>query len=81
MQVLVDDVELREMQRLAKSKGLTLAEWVRQTLRAEYSRAPAGDTKRKLACVRSAARHQFPAPDIEQMIEEIGRGYSSGHDA
>jgi len=33
------------------------------------------DVKRKLAAVRAAVRHSFPAPDIEQMNEEIERGY------
>jgi hypothetical protein len=78
MQVLIEEQEFRRMQRIAREQGLTLAEWVRQSLREASRREPLGDPGRKLAHLRSALRHEFPAPDIEQMIEEIGRGYSAG---
>jgi hypothetical protein len=38
---------------------------------------PSGDAARKLAVVREGARHSYPAPDIEQMLAEIERGYSA----
>ena len=77
MQVLVPDAELRQMQQVAAAKGMTLAEWVRQTLRVEAAREPAGDPRKKLALIRAAARNQFPAPDIEQMLAEIAHGYDA----
>jgi len=73
----VDTDELDEMKRLADSRGLTLAEWVRQALRAACQRQPSVATDRKLAHVRAALRHRFPAPSIEQMLDEIARGYDS----
>jgi transposase len=35
------------------------------------------DRARKLAAVRAAARHSFPTADIDEMLAEIGRGYSA----
>ena len=78
MQVLVDERELRRMQEVARRQGLTLAEWVRQALRAACRRESLGDPDLKLAHVRAALRHGFPAPDIEQMLAEIASGYGTG---
>jgi hypothetical protein len=75
LQVLLDETELREMQRLARRRGVTLADWVRQVLRAASRREPETDPDTKLARVRAAARHEFPAPDIDQMLAEIAAGY------
>jgi hypothetical protein len=33
------------------------------------------DADRKLEAIRTAARHGFPTADIEQMNQEIVRGY------
>lgn len=33
------------------------------------------DAGRKLEAIRSAYEHEFPTADIEQMLEEIERGY------
>ena len=74
LQVLLDDAELREIRRVARSQRVTVAEWVRQSLRAARRAVPRGDALRKLATIRAAAKHSFPAPDIEQMLAEIGRG-------
>jgi hypothetical protein len=78
LQVILDEKELRESRRLAKQQGMTLSEWVRQALRDARRRGPAGDQTRRLAAVRDAARYEFPAPDIDVMLEEIERGYQSG---
>jgi hypothetical protein len=75
LQVLLEDGELREIQRLARAQRLTVAEWVRQALRAARRRQPTGDVHKKLAAIRAAARHDFPTADIEQMLAQIARGY------
>lgn len=77
LQVLLDEPELREIQKAARLNRMTVAEWVRQALRAARKRQPAKDAARKLEVVRNAYRHRFPAPPIEQMLEEIERGYLS----
>ena len=76
MQVLIEDKELAEMRRIARTGGLTLAEWVRQALRAAMRGGTRTSADRKVAAIRAAARHRFPAPDIDQMLAEIERGYA-----
>jgi hypothetical protein len=75
LQVLFDEPEIRQIRRAAKAKRMTVAEWVRQALRAARRDEPVGDIEKKLAAIRRAARHEFPAGDIEQMLAEIERGY------
>ena len=76
LQVVVDDAELRRFRRAAKQAGMTLSEWVRQTLRRAERSLSTGDVERKLAAIRRAASFSdAPAPDIEQMLAEIEKGY------
>ena len=75
LQVLLDEAEWREIQRAARAQRMTVAEWVRGTLRAARRREPLGDTGKKLDSVRASARHTFPTTDIKQMLAEIERGY------
>lgn len=77
LQVLLDDKELRDIQRIAKQKQMTVAEWVRQVLRKAREEAPTMDKGKKLAILRNAATHRFPTADIEQMLQEISQGYSN----
>lgn len=78
LQVLLDDAELRTIQRLARRERLTTAEWVRRRLR-EGAASARGDTASKLAAIHAAYRHAVaPAPDIDQMLAEIEQGYLSG---
>ncbi len=76
MQVLLEDGEYRRLQRVAKRHRMTLAEWVRQALRAAAREEPDGDPGKKLAVVREAATHAYPSGDIGQMLGEIEAGYS-----
>jgi len=77
MQVLIEETEYRKILRVAKRQGMTLAEWVRQALRVAYRQEPLGDRDKKLAAVRTAASHEFPTADIDQMLAEIASGYRS----
>jgi len=63
---------------VARANRVTVAEWVRQTLREARRRVPDGDAARKLEAIRAAARHEFPSADIVTMLEEIERGYADG---
>jgi len=76
LQVILDDEELREIQRMAQKKQMTVAEWVRQALRAARRGESTGDPGRKLQAIGSAAKHSFPSGDIDQMLEEIEAGYT-----
>ena len=75
LQVVLDAKELAEIQKHARQRRMTTAEWVRQALRAARKSAPSGDARKKLAAIRAATHHAFPAPDIDQMLAEIERGY------
>jgi hypothetical protein len=52
-----------------------LAEWARRARRHRPYRAGTGDPDARVALIRAAAAHSFPAPDIEQMLAEVESGY------
>ena len=78
LQVLFDDEELLDLQRLARRHRMTTAEWVRRSLRAAREAESGADVGQKLAAVRTAAAHAFPTADIGTMLEEIEHGYGAG---
>jgi hypothetical protein len=77
LQVILQDVEYREIKRAAGARQLTIAAWVRQALTAARQKEPSGEAGKKLACIRSAARQVYPTADIEQMLSQIEKGYES----
>ena len=76
MQVLLDEGEYRRIQRIARRRGQSLAEWVRQALRAASRDEPDRGVDKKLAALRAATAHAFPTADIDRMLTEIERGYA-----
>jgi hypothetical protein len=75
LQVILQDPEYRDVQRAARSRRMSIAEWVRQALAQARRSEPQGSMEKKLAAVRAAARHEFPTSDIDVMLVEIERGY------
>ena len=75
LQVILQDPEYREVQRAARSRRMSIAEWVRQALAQARRSEPQGSIEKKLAAVRAAARHEFATADINTMLAEIERGY------
>lgn len=75
LQVLFDDAELREIQRLARRRHMTVAEWVRQTLRAARVADAGADPRQKLAALHAATQHAFPTGEIDELLAGIERGY------
>jgi hypothetical protein len=75
LQVLLDEAELRDIQKIARRNRMTVAEWVRQALREARRKEPMRDVTKKLDAVRIAARHEFPTADVDEMLAEIERGY------
>ena len=75
LQVLLDESEFAEIRRIARRHRMTVAEWVRQALRAARRDEPVIDPRRKLAAVREATRYAYPTCDIDVMLAEIERGY------
>jgi len=78
LQVILQDPEYREIQRMARSRHMSIAEWVRQALDLARRREPVGGIGKKLAVIRAAAQHDYPAADIDAMLAEIESGYGTG---
>ena len=77
LQVILQDPEYREIKRAARSRQMSIAEWVRQALAHARRREPLGDVEKKLAAIRAAVKHEFPTGDIDTMLAEIEQGYLS----
>jgi esterase/lipase superfamily enzyme len=75
LQVILRDSEYREIQRMAHSRGISIAEWVRRALVLARRREPMGDVGKKLEIIRAAAKHDFPTGDIDTRLAEIEKGY------
>jgi hypothetical protein len=78
LQVILKDPEYREIQRAARSRSMSVAEWVRQALRQIRRSEPSGSVGKKLQTIRAAARLEYPTADIGRMLAEIERGYGIG---
>ncbi|HEV2416604.1 MAG TPA: antitoxin [Terriglobia bacterium] len=78
LQVILKDPDYREIQRAARARHMSLAEWVRQALALAQRREPTGEVAKKLAVIRSAARLDYPTSDIGRMLAEIELGYEPG---
>ena len=73
LQVLLDEEELTEIQGVARGQRLTVAEWVRQSLRRARHDQP-GATDVKLRALAEAYRHSYPTGDIGALLDEIEAG-------
>ena len=78
LQVILQDREYREIQRVARSRRISIAEWVRQALDLARRREPGAGVGKKLELIRVAARHDYPSADIDRMLAEIESGYGTG---
>ena len=78
LQVILSDQAHCQIQKAARSRGMTVAAWVREALEKARQQEPTGDVARKLAAIRAAARLNGPTADIDQMLAEIEQGYAAG---
>jgi len=78
LQVLLDEDEYAEIQRIARENRMTVAEWVRDALRKAKRAYPHTRAEQKLRALERAVSYEFPTADIDQMLGEIERGYGSG---
>ncbi|HXZ41005.1 MAG TPA: hypothetical protein VEG68_09705 [Terriglobales bacterium] len=78
LQVILKDPEYREIQRAARARRLSIAQWVREALEITRRRQPGSDVGKKLEVIRAAARLEFPTGDIALMLAEIEKGYGLG---
>ncbi len=74
----MQDSEYRDIQRAARLRHMSIAEWVRQALiqarKSQLGRAVVP----KLEVIRVAARMDVPTADIERAFEETERRFGSG---
>jgi hypothetical protein len=78
LQVIVQEPEYRDIQRAARLRRMSIAEWVRQALVQARKTEPSRGVASKLEVIRAAERMDFPTADIDRMLEEIEQGYGSG---
>jgi len=81
LQVVLADEDLQGYERAAREAGVSLSEWVRGVLRDAEREVSLGSVEVKLGAVREALRHDFPAPEIDVMLEEVEQGYRGIIDA
>lgn len=74
LQVLLEEAEFAEIRRIARRHRMTVAEWVRQALRAARRDEPVTEPRRKLMAVREAAQYELPTADIAEVLADIERG-------
>jgi hypothetical protein len=77
-QVILKDSEYLEIQRVARSRRMSIAEWVRQALDLARRREPGAGVGKKLEVIRAAAWYDFPSADIDRMLADIENGYGTG---
>jgi hypothetical protein len=77
LQVILQDPEYREIQRVARARHMSIAEWVRQALDLARRREPVEEVGKKLEAVRAAVKYSFPVGDIDEMLAEIEQGYGN----
>ncbi|MGO9320046.1 MAG: antitoxin [Solirubrobacteraceae bacterium] len=76
LQVVVGDEELERYARTAEAVGLSMSEWVRQSLRTAEREVSTGNVEAKLAAIRKAASYNFQERevDIDTMLAETEAG-------
>lgn len=74
--MLVPEDEYAEIQETARRCRLTVAEWVRQTMREALGNIspPADPDAAKLRAIAEASQHEFPTADIDGMLLDIEAG-------
>lgn len=76
----MDQDELDAVRAAASKRGMTVSEFVRDSLREARRKAGSGNSERKLAAIRAADRHAYPTADIDLMLAEIERGYGESNE-
>ena len=80
LQVLLDEKDYREVERLARQRRLSVAEWVRAALRTACRRESGADPEAKLKAIRAAADNAFPTANMHAALFPKGPGRARGLD-
>ena len=76
--MILKDPEYREIQRLARSRRMSIEEWVRRALDLARRQEPLGSIGKNLEIIQSAAQHDYPVGDIDGMLAETEAGAGAG---
>ena len=79
LQVILQDAEYRDIQRAARARHMSLAEWVRQALEFARRKEPLGTVAKKLEAIQAAGQYAFPTADVDRMLSEIEQGNQGPH--
>lgn len=77
LQVLMPDGEFGALRAVAEGRGMTVSGFVRATLRDAVAARSFAEPDERIAAIRRAVGYQFPAPDIDAMLQEIEAGYGA----
>lgn len=75
LQVILADAEYREIQKAARARRLSVAQWVREALQDIRRRQPLTEAGKKLEVIRAAAKFDYPTGDIDRILADIEIGY------
>jgi hypothetical protein len=67
---------MREIQRAARRKRVTVAEWVRQAVRRAKTEESRPASTEKLLALNRAMRYAFPTGEIDELLADIEQGYA-----
>ena len=77
LQVLFEEDEYDEIKACARRERLTVAEWVRRSLRQSRTHSM-NAIDDKLRALDRASHHCYPTCDIHEMLADIDRGREAG---
>lgn len=71
LQIIIDNNELKEIKKVAKTEGKSLSQWVRGLIRDRMAKRKPPQRAHIAARLRAM---NLPAPPIEQILKEIETG-------
>lgn len=78
LQVILADAEMEDLKRAAALQKIPVGELVRRAVKQDLARVAQKPVEEKLRLLQKALTYNFETNDIDQMNEEIERGYSNG---
>ena len=77
MQILVPDAEYKEVLRITKNMGTSVADWVRDLISEGIQKRQRKSADAKIAAVLRYAKFKGPTGSIDQILKEIDEGRHS----
>ena len=81
IKISIDETQYLEIQEFARKDGMAVDEWIADAaIKVKDDRRKAIEDKLRAVheTIEKASQYNFPAPDIEVMLEEIEAGYRTG---